>query len=228
MEISPVSASLENKNAGTGNNENPAPLSKKEERAARRRDEILEASLDVFSEKGYHATGIADIAEKLGIGHGTFYRYFKNKLDIFNALIDRVIAHLMEVIASEDPGYASNIQEYQEQLERIGDRLFSTVFLRDKRLGRIIFYESMGVDPQVSQKLQMGMELFARYTEQYLQNGVSKGFLRQDIDTGIGARIANAAIFEGTKQVLISPNPEQLSKDWVDTLIKIYVQGVKP
>ena len=42
-----------------------------------KRKDILAASVQVFAEKGFHAAGIADIAQKLGIGHGTFYRYFK-------------------------------------------------------------------------------------------------------------------------------------------------------
>ena len=48
-----------------------------------RRDEILKAATKVFADKGYHETGIADIAAEMGSGHGTFYRYFKNKRDIF-------------------------------------------------------------------------------------------------------------------------------------------------
>ena len=50
--------------------------------AAIRTKEILDAAYKVFSEKGYHDAGIADIAAELQIGHGTIYRYFKNKADI--------------------------------------------------------------------------------------------------------------------------------------------------
>ena len=42
-------------------------------------------------------TAIADIAKRLGIGHGTFYRHFKNKRDI----LDHVIDEVYEKFASE-------------------------------------------------------------------------------------------------------------------------------
>ena len=55
------------------------------------REEIVDAAFAEFAERGYHDTGIADIARRLGIGHGTFYRYFENKRDI----LDHVVTRLM-------------------------------------------------------------------------------------------------------------------------------------
>lgn len=43
---------------------------------------IAAAGLKVFSELGYTATRMADIAQKAGLGKGTLYEYFKNKADI--------------------------------------------------------------------------------------------------------------------------------------------------
>jgi AcrR family transcriptional regulator len=51
---------------------------KNEARLAARRSQILEAAYRAFASKGYRDTMVADIAQKLGIGHGTFYRYFAN------------------------------------------------------------------------------------------------------------------------------------------------------
>ena len=58
------------------------------QRKAELRREIVAASFDCFAERGYHATGIADIAARLGIGHGTFYRYFENKRDLLVKVIE--------------------------------------------------------------------------------------------------------------------------------------------
>ena len=69
-----------------------------EELVEQRRNEIIEAAYEVFSTKGYTATGIADIAERLGIGHGTFYRYFKNKRDILDQVIDYGVERIVSAI----------------------------------------------------------------------------------------------------------------------------------
>ena len=46
----------------------------------------MQAALKVFSEKGFNATKMIDIAHQAGIGKGTIYEYFKNKEDILSEL----------------------------------------------------------------------------------------------------------------------------------------------
>ena len=69
-----------------------SPRTRAERKKQELRREIVEAAFECFTERGYHATGIADIAARLGIGHGTFYRYYENKRDI----VDHVITDLIE------------------------------------------------------------------------------------------------------------------------------------
>src|SRR5687768_12206540 len=95
-----------------------------EDLVSRRRREVLVASAKVFAEKGYHAAAIADIAAELGWGHGTFYRYFKNKLDIFKHVVSEVLAKVHESIAGEDPSSTNSLGEYKAQVARIAAALF--------------------------------------------------------------------------------------------------------
>lgn len=53
-----------------------------------RRQEILEAAIKLFSEKGYDKTSISDIAAYLKISQGLCYRYFKSKEEIFEKALD--------------------------------------------------------------------------------------------------------------------------------------------
>lgn len=54
-----------------------------------RRQEILDAALALFCEKGYEKTSIADIARRLGISQGLCYRYFPSKEAVLDAAVDR-------------------------------------------------------------------------------------------------------------------------------------------
>ena len=47
---------------------------------------ILDSTLILMSENGFHGAPISLIAEKAGIGAGTIYRYFKNKEELINEL----------------------------------------------------------------------------------------------------------------------------------------------
>jgi AcrR family transcriptional regulator len=51
-----------------------------------KRQAILEAALDLFSERGFHGTIMPAIAELAGVGTGTLYRYFVTKETLVNEL----------------------------------------------------------------------------------------------------------------------------------------------
>jgi AcrR family transcriptional regulator len=61
------------------------------------RSRILQAALDEFSDKGYHASTIDSIAERAGIAKGTVYRYFNTKEALFNALKEDTIGEFVEL-----------------------------------------------------------------------------------------------------------------------------------
>ena len=60
---------------------------KSKEDAEKTRRAILEAALDVFSEKGYAKTTFDEIALRAGFTKGAVYWYFRNKADLVAALI---------------------------------------------------------------------------------------------------------------------------------------------
>jgi AcrR family transcriptional regulator len=63
-------------------------ISRNETKDARSR--ILEAALDLFSEKGLEATTTLKIAKKAGVNEVTLFRHFKSKMALFDAVMDEV------------------------------------------------------------------------------------------------------------------------------------------
>ena len=59
---------------------------------------ILDAALDVFSEKGYAATRLEDVAARAGVAKGTVYLYVPSKQALFEALIRSAIALPIEAL----------------------------------------------------------------------------------------------------------------------------------
>lgn len=197
-----------------------------EGRAEFRRSQILAEAVLVFAEKGYHATNIADIAQRLGLGHGTFYRYFRNKLDIFDAVAERIIGEIRDLVLAETAPATSSLDEYRAQLERIGQR-FMRVFEQHHRLARLVFYEGVAVDPSIAEKIRGVMALFARFTQAYLANGKQKGFLRADLDTEVTALAVNAMIFESVEHVALSPDPKATGARWQQAIIRLMLDGMR-
>jgi TetR/AcrR family fatty acid metabolism transcriptional regulator len=61
--------------------------SKREQVREERRRQILEAALAVFTQKGYHATNVSDVAAQAGVSQGTIYWYFESKEELFQATV---------------------------------------------------------------------------------------------------------------------------------------------
>ncbi len=61
-------------------------------RAEARRDEVLDAALELFTEKGFANTRVEDVASKAGISKGTVYLYFDSKEALMEGLIDRALS----------------------------------------------------------------------------------------------------------------------------------------
>lgn len=69
-------------------------MGKAEENKQQKRNSLLQTAFELFTTKGETKTSISDIADNAGVAKGTFYLYFRDKIDIKNKLI----AHKTEKI----------------------------------------------------------------------------------------------------------------------------------
>lgn len=162
-----------------------------------KRETILAAAREVFAEKGFHAAGIADIATRLDVGHGTIYRYFKNKLDIFLTLYDAINADLLRIARGTRPEQASNTDEYIAEMQKFYSE-FGGIFLRELSHLRI-FFDEVHADPEIRKRFEASQIEFQLATERFLQIGRDKGFIRSELHIPSTARILNAMIFDAMR-----------------------------
>lgn len=69
-------------------------------RAARTRTAILGAAEAIFAERGFAATRLEDVAERVGIRRASIVYYFKDKRELYDAVLDEVFAGLERRIES--------------------------------------------------------------------------------------------------------------------------------
>lgn len=55
------------------------------------RERILMTALRLFARDGYEAVSVSAIAGELGMTKGALYRHYKNKRDIFDSIVDRMV-----------------------------------------------------------------------------------------------------------------------------------------
>jgi AcrR family transcriptional regulator len=71
------------------------PSSSRAERAAGRRQAIIDAALDEFISRGFTATRLDDIAKRAGVAKGTIYLHFRDKESMFEELIRTALVPLI-------------------------------------------------------------------------------------------------------------------------------------
>lgn len=67
-------------------------------REARRKEEILACAAAQFAQAGYATTDVGDIADAVGVGKGTIYRYFPTKQELFLAAVDAGLRELADAL----------------------------------------------------------------------------------------------------------------------------------
>jgi AcrR family transcriptional regulator len=67
------------------------------------RERVLEAGLELFGERGYHATSIADIGERAGIAKSVLYHHFGSKAGLYEAIAEAETRALVERVAGALP-----------------------------------------------------------------------------------------------------------------------------
>src|SRR5438105_12432713 len=70
----------------------------------RRREQILETAAKLFAKHGYANADTQLLAEQLGVGKGTIYRYFASKEEVFLAAADRAMRLLHEQVEASIHG----------------------------------------------------------------------------------------------------------------------------
>ena len=75
----------------------PAPREFQQARSRATYERILAAALELYAEQGFHATQTPDIAERAGLSVGGFYRYFRDKHQVFLELVHRVLERNRQV-----------------------------------------------------------------------------------------------------------------------------------
>lgn len=201
-------------------------LTRAERNRQQLRADIIQAAFEEFAARGYHQTAIADIARRLGIGHGTFYRYFDNKRDILEQVISDAMARIMGALAEENaPGAATNLADYREQIARISNRL-TGILSENPAMGRLLLLEATSIDPEMTERVLNLMDWAGQLTAAYMENGVRLGFFRPDLDAQATGHAVVGMIMGGVLRYLRRPDDREDQKRMGEAMQRLLVDGV--
>lgn len=188
-------------------------------KAEARRQQVLDAALDVFSRDGYGNAAVDDIARASATSKGGVYFHFPSKQALFLALLDEAGALLLrrieQAMAAEPDPVARGDAALRAALATFG---------KNCRLSRLLLVESLGAGQTFNAKLAEWHAAFARTISRCLDDGVAAG-VYPPMDT----ELAGVAWFGAVNQVVtrwvLTGRPERL-EDAYPTLRRLLSYGV--
>ena len=109
-----------------------------------KRPAIIEAAVQVFSEKGYHNARIEEVAVAAGIGKGTVYEYFDSKLHLFQAVMENSVELYYDSIIPVEGTTLS----FEERLRRLIES-HVRFCQANRELTRIVFWDTEIMDSEL-------------------------------------------------------------------------------
>lgn len=184
-----------------------------------KRKKILKAAVKVFSQKGFHAAKVDEIAQLADVGKGTVYEYFSSKEEVFQEMFKAGMQFYVENISNE----LMPEQSCRQKLERVA-QLHIKFITHYKDLARIMMTEHTQFDEEFRDWICQHRSSNMKMIEEIIAAGIVSGDLRQ-----INSQIA-AMVFSGILGSMFEPivfsgqkvNPKELSK----TVIDIVFNGI--
>jgi AcrR family transcriptional regulator len=146
--------------------------------------EIIAAGLACFTERGFAATRLDEVARRAGLSKGTLYLYFPSKEELFKAVVRQTI---VANIAANEAMVEESDEPAAVLLERLVGRLFKTMDMPAGAIPKIIIAEA-GNFPDIArfyleEVIHRGMALFT----QVLKAGIARGEFAptDDIDSTV-------------------------------------------
>lgn len=142
--------------------ESPAGEVKRKKRRPQRRDEILEAAIELFHEKGYASTSLDDVARVVGIAGPSIYRHFGSKLEILDAALHQGGHHVLDAVAEVTSAGGAP----ESVLARLARDLIVAV-LRKPKLSGVVLRERRHLPPESREWLERSYRLM---TEEWVHH----------------------------------------------------------
>ncbi len=197
------------------------------EEAQETRSRILDTAEEVFREHGVASTSLGDIADAAGVTRGAIYWHFRNKADLFTAMLDRVALPMEEMIReAADASTADPLSSLRACCVHVLRQTAED--LRCRRVFEILTRKCEYVDElhslsrRVLQCRAQGLEMM----ERALRNAMRRGQLPRNVNARRAALGLHAYVDGLIYDWLLDPGCFALGKE-AEALVDQYLAGLR-
>ncbi len=183
-----------------------------------RREAIVDTSARVFAQRGYHATGIAELCDANELGKGALYHYIGSKEELLVAIHDRVMDEVMRGADRVDEAGGSPTQ----QLTGLGDELLDVINRYPDHVW-VFLHEFPALSGERAEQFRVRRREYEARVEAVLQAGVDSGEFR-DLDPRL-TTLAWLGLHNYT-YLWLKPGGSLTARDVAKPFAEIFMRGI--
>lgn len=171
-------------------------------KAERTRAAVLEAAETLFAERGFAATRLGDVAERVGIRRASIVYYFRDKRDLYDAVLAQVFGGLLERTQAALLGRG-----------RLGDRIEAAVgawvdYVGERpSLARLLLREVADTTPERAAAMRPHTQPFVLLAEHVVAGSRGEALPRAVDPAHVASTIAGATVFFVAALPSLLPDP---------------------
>lgn len=180
------------------------------------REHVLAVAVALFIEKGYDATSVADLAERLGVTKSALYHHFSSKEELLGLALDDALTAL-EGVFDEPPGDAG------AQLEQV---IRGAVRVLVEKLPEVTLLLRVRGNGRVEQAALERRRAFDHRVSEVVTRAQDEGMLRPDVDPAVATRLVFGMVNSLTEWY--RPGGVLDADALADTVLATALEGLRP
>jgi AcrR family transcriptional regulator len=170
-------------------------------------DKILQAAIQVISEKGYENTSISDIVKSAGIAQGTFYLYFPSKSSLIPAIAD----HLLTMTFEKMKLAVSDQDSFWTVLEKVIRTTFETT--EDFKDIIILCYSGLAIEHSM-EKWEVIYQPFYQWFEEKINLAIKHQEIIDTIDVKLTTKMIINLMENTAERYFIGKEHDALEEEY--------------
>ena len=178
-----------------------------------RRQQILQAAIEIFGRSSFDDASISEIARRAGVSEGTIYQYFKNKQDLFFS----IPREKTKTFSAQLDQYLKGVTDAREKIRKFA-WYYLYFFRTNPDYARSLMLEMRVSKNFARSSSYKGVRRFTNQALAILKEGQEQGVIRRDVDVylarhlllGVLEHVITRWLLKGEKEDLMLCH-EQLS-----------------
>ncbi|GEK60324.1 hypothetical protein CHL76_16500 [Marinococcus halophilus] len=192
------------------------------------RERIIQASLELFTERGYEGTTLAAIAKQIGMQKPSLYAHFTNKEALFLATVKTAVLEYNQIVRSELEALGAETAE--TQLKTLLYRL-AEVYYDEYTISQFYYRFLFFPPPALASKMQQMVEYHGSAADQHIESVIRQGKDEGAIDTSLASDLITESYLCLLSGIDFDTryydfNKEQI-RTHVDRIWQIFWRGIK-